>query len=144
MAISDSIQERILNKSCVRSLDTSSYWPHSLLNTLTKPKSASNVFLHLTFYEELTIIGRGWAKYVSGEQINYLPKPKAEVNNWSAREIATRRKAWFHLRMSRILFAAKECWMAVRMSRPLFVGTYLQVTWWALGQWKGRKICNEW
>ena len=25
------------------------------------------------------------------------------------------------------------------MSRPLFVGSYLQVTWWALGQWKGRK-----
>ena len=22
---------------------------------------------------------------VSGEQINYLPKPKAEANNWSAR-----------------------------------------------------------
>ena len=24
------------------------------------------------------------------------------------------------------------------MSRPLFVGSYLQVTWWALCQWKGR------
>ena len=25
-------------------------------------------------------------------------------------------------------------WTALRMSRPLFVGSYLQVTWWALGQ----------
>ena len=24
-----------------------------------------------------------------------------------------------------------------------FVGTYLQVTWWALGQWKRRNICIE-
>ena len=52
--------------------------------------------------------------------------------------------AWFRLRMSRILFAAKHSWTTLRMSRPLFVGSYLQVTWWALGQWKGRKICNEW
>ena len=27
----------------------------------------------------------------------------------------------------------------LRISRPLFVGSYLQVTWWALGQRKGRK-----
>ena len=25
------------------------------------------------------------------------------------------------------------------MSNPLFIGSYLQVTWWDLGQWKGRK-----
>ena len=30
------------------------------------------------------------------------------------------------------------------MSRPIFVGHYLQVTWWAVGQWKGRKNCIEW
>ena len=30
------------------------------------------------------------------------------------------------------------------MRRPLFVGSYLQVMWWALGQWKERKICFEW
>ena len=30
------------------------------------------------------------------------------------------------------------------MSRPLFVGSYLQVTWWALGQWKGRTIWIVW
>ena len=60
-----------------------------------------------------------------------------------ARAIARRRirKAWCRLRMSRKLFAAKHSWM---MSRPLFVGSYLQVTWWAFGQWKGRKICIEW
>ena len=33
---------------------------------------------------------------------------------------------------------------ALRMSRPLFVVSYLQVTWWAFGQWKERKICIEW
>ena len=26
-------------------------------------------------------------------------------------------------------------WMTLSMSRPLFVGSYLQVTWWAVGQW---------
>ena len=51
--------------------------------------------------------------------------------------------AWFRLRMSRILFAAKHSWTTLRMSRPLFVGSYLQVTWWAFSQWKGRKICIE-
>ena len=40
-----------------------------------------------------------------------------------------------------VLFAAKHSWMTVSMSRPLFVGSYVQVTWWALGQWKGRQIC---
>ena len=29
------------------------------------------------------------------------------------------------------------------MSRPFFVGSYLQVTWWALGQWKGRKNASN-
>ena len=47
-----------------------------------------------------------------------------------------RRKAWFHLHISRRLFAAKHSWRTLRMSRPLFVGSYLQVTWWALGQGK--------
>ena len=42
--------------------------------------------------------------------------------------------------MSRILFAAKHIWTTLRMSTPLFVGSCLQVTWWALGQWKGRKF----
>ena len=48
--------------------------------------------------------------------------------------IARRRKAWFHLRMSRILVAAKNLarhiWTTLRKSRPLFVGSYLQTTWW--------------
>ena len=41
---------------------------------------------------------------------------------------------WFHLHMSRILFADKQGWTALGMSIPLFVGSYLQVTWWALNQ----------
>ena len=60
------------------------------------------------------------------------------------RAVTRRRKAWFNLLMSRILFAAKHNWAILRMSRPLFVASYLQVTWWVLGQWKGRKICFEW
>ena len=128
-------------------------------------------------YRKLTntylIINNYWARlskilwFLSGEQINYLPKAKAEVNICSARHwqitifcdnefnncfiirspfcwstkyvkslsacsgnrsiIFTR--AYFQLRMSRILFAVKH----------LFVGSYLQVTWWALGQFKGKK-----
>ena len=60
-----------------------------------------------------------------------------------ARAFARRRKAWFYLRMSRILVTAKHRWTTLRMSRPLFVGSYLQVTWWALGVWKRTKICME-
>ena len=52
--------------------------------------------------------------------------------------------AWFRLRMSRMLFAAKHSWMTLRMIRPLFVGSYLKFTWWVFSQWKGRKICIEW
>ena len=42
--------------------------------------------------------------------------------------------------MRRILFAAIHIRTTLRMSTPLFVGSCLQVTWWALGQWKGRKF----
>ena len=48
------------------------------------------------------------------------------------------------IHMSRILFAAKHSWTTLHMSRLLFVGSYLQVTWWPLRQWKVRKICIEW
>ena len=52
-------------------------------------------------------------------------------------------RAWFQLRMSRILFAAKPSWTVLCVSRPLFVGSYLQVTWFALGQWKGGKSSSN-
>ena len=59
-----------------------------------------------------------------------------------------RRKAWFWRVWKEYYLKpnakAKHSWTTLRMSRPLFVGSYLQVTWWALGQWKGRKICIEW
>ena len=46
-----------------------------------------------------------------------------------------------HLRIiSTILFAAKHSWVTLSMSRPLFVGSYLLVTWWPFGQWKGKKL----
>ena len=70
------------------------------------------------------------------------------LGKWSdlpfhARAIARRRKARFPLGMCRILFAAKQSWTALCMSRPLFVGSYLQVTWWALGQWTERKFASN-
>ena len=37
-----------------------------------------------------------------------------------------KRKVWFYLHMSRILFAAKDSWMMLGMSIPLFVGSYLK------------------
>ena len=49
--------------------------------------------------------------------------------------VARRRKAWFHLRMGRMLFAAKHGWTTLRMSRTLsVVGSYLQGTLWAFGK----------
>jgi len=111
--------------------------------------------------------------FVSYQQINYLPKLKAEAYNnylpvqgtdkswyfaipefnnnycfiiwspffWSTKYVKpltacsgidppfSHKSVVSILQMSRILFAAKH----------LFVGSYLQVTWWALSQWKGRK-----
>ena len=66
------------------------------------------------------------------------------ICHFHARAIARRRKAWFPLRICRILFAAKHSWTALCMSRPLFAGSYLQVTCRALSQWKERKICFKW
>ena len=75
----------------------------------------------------------------------YLREAKqSSINFFHARAIARRRKAWFRLRMTRVLFAAKHSWTTLRMSRPLFVGSYLQVTWWTFGQWKEEKICIGW
>ena len=48
--------------------------------------------------------------------------------HFHARAIAKGRKAWFHLGMSRILFAAKQSWTTLHTRRPLFVCSYLQVT----------------
>ena len=70
-------------------------------------------------------------------------KASKAICHFYAREIPRGRKEWFHLRMSKILFATKKG-TTLSMSRQLFVGIYLQVTWWALGQGKGRKVCIEW
>ena len=71
---------------------------------------------------------------------------------WEAKRSAIFKQEWsqegekhsFLYALCRILFAAKHSWTALPMSRPLFVGSYLQVTWWALDQWKERKICFKW
>ena len=47
--------------------------------------------IHITRKPNSIIINNYWTRlskissFVCGEQINYLPKPKAEANNWSAR-----------------------------------------------------------
>ena len=48
-------------------------------------------------------------------------------------------------------FFTQEWWQNTKhscttlgMGRSLSVVSYLQVTWWTFGQWKGRKICIEW
>ena len=111
-------------------------------------------------WNKLTTIGRGWAKYrdllVASRSILFAKawRPRQIILIWETdekaichfhtRAITRRRKAWFLLRMSRILLATKHSWTTLHMSRPLFVGSYLQVTLWALGQWKERIICFEW
>ena len=64
---------------------------------------------------------------------------------FQARVITRRRKAWFRVRMSRILFAAaaiaaKHSWTStLRMSRPFFIGSYLQVTWGGLSAYEKKE-----
>ena len=74
----------------------------------------------------LAIIERGCAKYrdlsVASRSIDLRDKPRYFC-------FGKLREAWFHLRMSKILFAAKQSWTTLRMSRPLFVDSYLTVTW---------------
>ena len=74
----------------------------------------------------------------------YLWEAKQSVI-FQARAIARRRKAWFRVRMSRILFAAaaiaaKHSWTStLRMSRPFFIGSYLQVTWGGLSAYEKKE-----
>ena len=48
------------------------------------------------------------------------------ICHFHARANTTRRKAWFHLYMSRI-FAAKRRWTILCINRPLFSGSYFQI-----------------
>ena len=64
---------------------------------------------------------------------NEYLRRRETICHFHVRAIARRRKAWFYFRMSGIIFSAKHSWTRLCMSRPLFVGSYLQVTWWALG-----------
>ena len=113
--------QRLRQITDLRNTDKSRYFATNKLNELVYHLITEFVFLRNVF----------------GKRSNLPFSLKSNI-------IATRREVWFHLPMSSISFAAKKSWMTVRMSRPLFVGTYLQVTWWALSQWKGRKICNKW
>ena len=50
------------------------------------------------------------------------------VIQWKWRAITTRRKAWFHLHMSRILFAATQL-DDIGHDQTIIWGSYFQVTW---------------
>ena len=58
------------------------------------------------------------------------------ICHFHARAIA-RRRTFKH---EQNIICSQQSWMTLRMSRPLFVSSYLQVTWWTLGQWKGKKL----
>ena len=60
-------------------------------------------------------------------------KDMKSLSDSSRNQSAIFTQAWFQLPMSWILLAAKY----------LFVGSNLQVAWWALGQWKGRKNTSD-
>ena len=120
-----------------------------IINKFWTRLSRSIIFLSLPLWRwQIIIFCNNW---VQNCFIIWLPSlflmnifGKWSNLHFHARVIGRRRKACFHLCMSRILFAAKHSRTKLRMSGPLFVGRYLQVTWWALGQWKGTKICIAW
>ena len=79
-------------------------------------------------------------------EFDFSSSRREEIFHFQARVIARRRKAWFHLRMSRgLIFAAQQGWMTflLPMSRPLFVGSYLQVTWWVSANEKEEKFATN-
>ena len=90
--------------------------------------------------------------FVSGEHINYLPQPlKQIIDLWD-----TDKSQYFAITEFNNCFIIRSpfFWSTKYVKRVcllgelighfhtrahLFVGSYLQVTWWALSQWKGRK-----
>ena len=64
------------------------------------------------------------------------------IHHWQLREEICHYsiKSMFTIKhMSRILFAEKHIYIYKCILQPIFLGSYLQVTWWALGKWKGRQ-----
>ena len=75
--------------------------------------------------------------FLSGLLANYL---QSNLYHFHARAITRKRKTWFaHLQN----IICRHSWTTLHMSRPLFVGSYLQFKWWAVGQWKGKKIASK-
>ena len=71
---------------------------------------------------------------LSGPLPNYL---QSDLYHFHARAITRKRKTWFaHLQN----IICSHGWMTLHISRQLFVGSYLQVKWWAVSQWKGKKM----
>ena len=104
-------------------------WSRRLRKIIDLPDTDKSRYFAITkLYQSITELV--FTMNICGKQSN-LP--------FSRKSNHKKEKARFPLCTSGILVAAKHSWTALRMSRPLFVGSYLQVTWWALGQWKERK-----
>ena len=72
--------------------------------------------------------------FLSGPLPNYL---QSDLYHFHARAITRKSKTWFaHLQN----IICSHSWTTLHISRQLFVGSYLQVKWWAVGKWKGKKI----
>ena len=83
-----------------------------------------------------------WFIGVEVEQETSAPPPNKNPGsapersaNFSHKSDPKKEKSVVHLHMSRILLAAKQSWTSLCMRRPLNKGSYLQVMWWALGQY---------
>ena len=48
-----------------------------------------------------------------------------------------------HITHEQNIICSKTCLDGTTHEQTIFVGSYLQVTWWAVGQWKGRKTASN-
>ena len=111
---------------------------------------------------KLTISGRGWAKYRDlsvasrATEVVYcfiirLPNLFVFVFCFNGYLREAKRSTIFHARAISVVsftheqnIVCKETQLDdLRMSRLLFLCSYFQVTWWVLGQWKGKKFASN-
>ena len=91
------------------------------------------IFLSLWLQQITDLLATDRSQYFAITKFNQCSFDEQKTSNQSLTAwgpvLPFSHKSAFQLHISRILFAAKH----------LFVGSNLQVIWWALGQWKGRK-----
>ena len=132
-AIYSKINNKMLNAASILGILPPDNW--HLLEEVTKIK----VTYLLTYLPRFSKT----SSFVSGNQIDYPPKPKAEANNWCAyhwqmRQLSDNSGKRYTIFTHSVGTTTHEkniiCWKT-NYAR----GSYLQVTWWALGQRKGEK-----